>query len=181
MVKISYDQLKHLHELHKQVYYWAARNEFRNTIIEYEKVANYVWDIDSELGQPICDFVNKMYDAYYYNQNKLSEFITVINKNKVQIYSIFLCYYYSELKRLRDDSAIAIKLCQTSHTQAVAKAIALVEDMKIANKTLAIEYNKKLTYYVDYQYGQSSKLINIIQEYVGAVFKEKIIEFENGF
>ena len=177
----KYDDMKNLHNLHKEVYFWASRNEFRNTIIEYEKVALYIWEIDNDLGQPICDYVNKMYDAYYFKENKLNEMIKVINSNRIKIYSIFLCDFYSPLKRLRADSAVAIQLCKTSISQGMAKAIALVDDMKLVYKDIAIEFYTKLSYYVDYQYGKADVLIGLIEEYVGRIFKEKILEFEKDF
>ena len=71
MAVVSYNDCKKVYELYKEVYFWVERNEFRNSVIEFEKIAEYLWDIDQDFAQPIFDFVHKMYDAVYFKENKL--------------------------------------------------------------------------------------------------------------
>ena len=74
MKNITYDNCKRVYELYKQVEFWANRNEFRNAVLEFEKVAEYLWDIDQDFSQKLYDFYHQMLDAYYYKVHKLDEF-----------------------------------------------------------------------------------------------------------
>ena len=58
MSTINYDNCKKVYELYKQVIFWAKRNEFRNTVLAFEEVASFLWDINQNLSQRFYDLVH---------------------------------------------------------------------------------------------------------------------------
>ena len=181
MSTITYDNCKKVYELYKQVYFWAERNEFRNSVFALEDVASYLWDIDQELSQKMYDLVHLMDDAIYFKQNKMNEFLPKANELKIQVYSKCLCRYYTYYKRLVTDSAEVIKACRLKDLNSYQKAMSLSTNMECINKSITIEYTKKIGQLMDYSYGDYIKLSVLVQDYCGKLFKIKILELEESF
>ena len=57
MATLSYAQCKKVYELFQKVYFWAARNEFVNSVLAFEDLASYLWDIDEEVSQKCLVFI----------------------------------------------------------------------------------------------------------------------------
>ena len=65
MKVLSYDQCKQVYTLFQKVHFWAVRNEFVNSVLAFEDLASYLWDIDEEVSQKCYDLVHS-YDDYVY-------------------------------------------------------------------------------------------------------------------
>ena len=181
MKNITYDNCKRVYELYKQVEFWANRNEFRNAVLEFEKVAEYLWDIDQDFSQKLYDFYHQMLDAYYYKVHKLDEFKKKILGFKVQIYYFTLCKYYSYVERLTKDSNIAVKMCENKDINAYDKALSLEYDMSKVDITLSNNFINKVKYLKSYNYMEFDKLSALIQESVGAAYKKEFLKLEESF
>ena len=169
MAIISYNDCKKVYELYKEVYYWVERNEFRNSVIAFEEVANYLWDIDQDFSQKIYDFVHKMYDEVYFKNNKLPEFKLKIQDFKIQTYTNYLCGNYAQYRCLRSDSKEVVELCKIRHKDSYQKALALNTNMVNIERNIGLEFVKKVGNLIDNYYGQYDKLSLLTQEYVGRI------------
>ena len=181
MSTINYDNCKKVYELYKQVYFWAQKNEFRNSVFALEEVASFLWDIDQELSQKMYDLVHSMDDAIYNKQNKLNEFLPKANSLKIQVYSNCLSRYYTYYKRLVTESNETIKACRLKDLKSYQKAMSLATHMESIDKSITAEYLKKIKQLMDYNYGDYIKLSVLVQDYCGKLFKIKMLDLEESF
>ena len=86
MAVITLQILKKFYDLHKDTNFWLERNEIRNAVLDYEKVAEYLWDIDEEYSQK---FEKMMHKAIKKVSNDIEEmkfntsvatFMTMVNE-----------------------------------------------------------------------------------------------------
>ena len=104
-----------------------------------------------------------------------------IQSFKVQIYSNYLCGTYAIYRNLRNDSKVVVDMCAKGHKDSYKTALALNTSMQRIDSGIAIEYVKKVGYLIDNYYAQYNKLCVLTQEYVGRIFKNKILAIEKAF
>ena len=181
MITINYDNCKKAYELYKQVVFWANRNEFRNTVLAFEEVASFLWDVDQNLSQRFYDLVHSMDDAMYNNINKLSDFVPKARNLMIQVYSRCLCKYYTYFRLLVEGSKEVTDLCESKNTLCYQKAKSLVPYMESIDKAIALEYSNRVNTLINYYNGNYSKLAELTKEYSGKLFKIEVIKLEESF
>ena len=181
MKVLSYDQCKKVYVLFQKVHFWAVKNEFVNSVLAFEDLASYLWDIDEEVSQKCYDLVHSMDDHVYFKRNKINEFYPKAELLKFQAYMGHMCYYDSKFKYLVVEAPKIVKQCNNRESLSYQSAMKLAEYMGPIDRAVMTEYLKKIGVLLNSYYGQYDKLAELVKEYSGKMVKVKVASLERGF
>ena len=179
MRTMTYNDCKNIYKLFKELDFWIVGQSFSTAVIELEKIADYLWDIDQEMSQNLFDFVHKMYDAVYFKTNKLNELAEKAKLFKVQIYNKYLMDNDSNYKNFVLESALLKKQLQSGHKNPYKAAIDFQVFIKTVDPSAVTDYLNGIGDLMVNYHGQYNKLWDLFQDKCGRIMKNKIILLEN--
>lgn len=179
MAVITLQILKKFYDLHKDTNFWLERNEIRNAVLDYEKVAEYLWDIDEEYSQKLYDFIHKMEDEMYYTGKRLElkdQIKRQISNFIVGFYGKYLYQNDELVRKMMTLSKNATQLLKEKRSTGEVEARRLQDYIEQYDRKLGEEYYSKIKAIDYYDPNRFSKYIPIIEQYVGAAVKIAVIK-----